>query len=128
MASADEAKLNSVLADLCVAGAGWSISPQGAWTFLMSDLKPEAKVWYHFLKTRLMPRTYIQIVSKERALLLHFIMQGRQINIGCIIQEEIYACAQKPAGSLWFPNLISNLCEMKGVIVTTRLPLPMQSR
>ena len=115
VASVDEASLNSVITDLCVTGAQWTTSTQGALTFLRSDLKPEAKVWYHFLKTRLMPTTHIQSVTKERALLLHSILQGRQINIGQIIHQEICACAQKPGGSLWFPNLISDLCEMRGV-------------
>ena len=116
-ASVDEVELNLVLAGLWVVGVKWSTSPQGPLTFLRSNLKPEAKVGYHFLKTRLLPTTHIQTVTKERALLLHSILQGRQINIGCIIHEEICAWAQKPGGSLWFPNLISNLCEMKGVIM-----------
>ena len=117
VAYTDEAEIDSVLVDLCVAGPEWSTSPQGALTFLKSDLKPEAKVWYHFLKTRLLLTTHIQIVTKEWALLLYSILQGRQINIGRVIHEEIYACTQKLRGILWFPNLISNLCEMKGVIM-----------
>ena len=117
VASANEAEFDSVLADLRVVGAEWSTSPQGSLTFLRNDLKLKAKVWYHFLKTRLLPTTHIQIVTKERALLLHSIMQGRQINIGHIIHEEICSCAHKPRGRLWFPNLIFNLYEMKGVIM-----------
>ena len=57
--SVDEAELNSIMADLCVAGVEWTTSPQGALTFLRSDLKLEAKVWYHFLKTRLLHTTHI---------------------------------------------------------------------
>ena len=93
VASVDEAELNSVMADLCVAGVEWTTSPQGALTFLRSDLKLEAKVWYHFLKTRLLATTHIQTVTRECALLLHSIFQGQQINIDHIIHQEICACA-----------------------------------
>ena len=68
VASTDEAEIDSILANLCVEGAEWSTSPRGALTFLRSDLKPEDKVWYHFLKTRFLPTTHIQTITKERAL------------------------------------------------------------
>ncbi|GMN22248.1 hypothetical protein TIFTF001_043484 [Ficus carica] len=73
------------------------------------------KVWYHFLKTCLMPSTHIQTVSKDRVLLLDSIISGRPIDVGKIIFQGLGACAANQCGSLWFPSLITSLCANSGV-------------
>ena len=82
-------------------------------------LKPLAKVWYHFIRTRLLPTTYIKIVNKERLVLLYCILEGKKLNIGQLIQREIYTCAFKPNGGLFFPSLITELCLRSGLEISS---------
>ncbi|GMN73106.1 hypothetical protein TIFTF001_053638 [Ficus carica] len=84
-------------------------------TIPRTSLTPQCKIWYHFLKTRLMPSTHGQTVSKDRILLLDSIISGRSINVGTIIFEGLGVCAKKKCGSLWFPALITSLCVRSGV-------------
>ena len=42
--------------------------------------------------------------------LLSFILEGREINVGKLIQREISACAFKHKGYLFFPSLVIDLC------------------
>jgi len=113
----DRAQLDSMLERLCVPGTKWSVSKQGALTVLRSSLAPHSRVWYHFLKTRLLPSKTMHTISKKRMLLLDSILAGRTINVGKIIDRELRACARKAKGSLWFPALISGLCKNSGAQV-----------
>ncbi|PON65869.1 hypothetical protein PanWU01x14_113580, partial [Parasponia andersonii] len=78
---------------------------------LRSSLNPPAKVWYHFLKSRLLPTTHGKIVSKECVLLLYSMLTGKSINVGRIIHREICACAARKPGALFFPSLITRMCR-----------------
>ncbi|GMN21099.1 hypothetical protein TIFTF001_043242 [Ficus carica] len=113
--NATEKWLESALANVCVDGIVWIVSTQGALTIPRISLTPQYKVWYHFLKTRLIPSMDIQAVSKDRVLLLDSIISGRPIDVGKIIYQELCACANKKGGSLWFPFLITGLCSKSGV-------------
>ena len=97
------------------------MSDRGAGVYLCSRpaLKPSAKIWYHFIRTRLIPTTHIETVNKERLILLHYILEGKEVNVGKLIQKEISACAFKPKGCLYFPSLITELCLRSGVDVTS---------
>ncbi|GMN56237.1 hypothetical protein TIFTF001_025355 [Ficus carica] len=86
-------------------------------TIPRNSLTPQCNVWYHFLKTRLMPSTHVQTVSKDGVLLLQSIISGHPIDKGKIIYQELCACASKQGGSLWFPSLITGLCFSVGVSV-----------
>ena len=82
-------------------------------------LKPSAKIWYHFIQTRLIPITHIETVSKEQLVSLYYILEGREVNVGKLVQKEISACAfKKHKGCLFFPSLITDLCLRSGVDVT----------
>ena len=85
----------------------------------LHQLKPHAKVWYHFLKFRLMPFTHVQTISRDRMLLLFSILNEKSINVGNIIVEEIRYCAPRNSGSLFFPSLITQLCLKAGVPVSS---------
>ena len=61
----------------------------------MIDLKPIAKVWVKFLKSRLMPTTYITIVSQDRLILFYAIVKGLAIDVEKIIEKEILECTIK---------------------------------
>lgn len=111
----NEELLQQVISTLCVEGTRWNITAQGTYTFLRNSLLPGPKVWYHFLKSRLMPSTHLQTVSRDRAILLYCIVTGLKFNVGRIIYEEICGCAQKSSGYLWFPSLVSQMCKRSRV-------------
>ncbi|XP_061371435.1 uncharacterized protein LOC133314024 [Gastrolobium bilobum] len=111
----DEEFLKQVLEDLCVEGTTWTESAQKSLSFLRSALKLEARVWYHFLKSRLKPTSHTETVNKERAILLSCILDGRPIDVGRIIQAEIVACSKTDTGYLFFPGLITQLCQEANV-------------
>ncbi|KAK5836230.1 hypothetical protein PVK06_012000 [Gossypium arboreum] len=69
-------KLSRVLNDLYVEGTQWTIPSHDCYTIKRAMLKLVEKVWYHSLRSKLMPSTHNTMVSKERMLLLHSIIQG----------------------------------------------------
>ena len=82
-------------------------------------LKLVAKVWYHIIRTRLLPTTHIKTASKEWLVMLHCIMENKRIKIGHLIEREISACAFKSKGCLFFPSLITELCLCSGVEISS---------
>jgi len=110
-------ELNRILGETTIEGTNWLLD-RGKGVYLCSRplLKPIAKIWYHFIRTRLIPNSHIETVSKERLVLLFFILEGREINVGKLIQKEILACAFKHKGYLFFPSLVTNLCLRSGLM------------
>ncbi|KAL4384058.1 hypothetical protein GQ457_15G018490 [Hibiscus cannabinus] len=101
-----------LLEDLCIPGANWD----SANTSVDRDrLKPEGKLWMHFIKQSLMPTTHTATSSLSRLQLLHSILNGRSIDVGKIIVDEAYACLTRKSSPLLFPHLITALCRKKGV-------------
>ncbi|EXB63567.1 hypothetical protein L484_026905 [Morus notabilis] len=86
-------------------------------TFPRECLQPGPKIWYHFLRFRLMPSSHYRLVHKERAILLHCMMKGRPLNVGRMIHQQVGVCAGHRNGGLWFPSLITQLCIAHGVSV-----------
>ena len=81
------------------------------------DLKPTAKVWVKFLKSRLMPTTGTTTVSQDKLILLYAIVKGLVIVIGKVIEREIrdYAMKKQKFVALLFLSLIRGICEASGV-------------
>ncbi|KAL4384486.1 hypothetical protein GQ457_15G017780 [Hibiscus cannabinus] len=101
-----------LLEDLCIPGATWD----SANTSVDRDrLKPEGKLWMHFIKQSLMPTSHTATSSLNRLQLLHSILNGRSIDVGKIIVNEAYACLTRKSSLLLFPHLITALCRKKGV-------------
>ncbi|KAL4363535.1 hypothetical protein GQ457_04G016700 [Hibiscus cannabinus] len=101
-----------LLEDLCIPGATWD----SANTSVDRDrLKPEGKLWMHFIKQSLMPTSHTATASLSRLQLLHSILNGRSIDVGKIIVDEAYACLTRKSSPLLFPHLITTLCRKKGV-------------
>lgn len=115
--SVDTNQLEEILSTLCIEGAQWSKGKRSALTFPRHMLKPGPRMWYHFLKFRLMPSTHDHVLHKERVVLLYCIMEGHDINVGQLLCEQIRVCARRNSGGLWFPSLITQLCVMHGVDV-----------
>ncbi|KAK8511843.1 hypothetical protein V6N12_000883 [Hibiscus sabdariffa] len=101
-----------LLQDLCFLGAGWDSTN----TSVERDrLKPDGKLWMHFIKQSLMPTSHTTTASLSRLQLLHSILNGRSIDVGKIIVDEAYACLTRKSSPLLFPHLITALCRKKGV-------------
>ena len=88
----------------------------------MIDLKPIAKVWVKFLKSRLMPTTYTTTVSQERLVFLYVIVRGLPTDVGSIIEKLIKDCATKnhKAVVLLFPSLITSICVVLRVCLDAK--------
>ncbi|KAL4303816.1 hypothetical protein GQ457_10G012000 [Hibiscus cannabinus] len=98
--------------DLCIPDANWDSSN----TSVDRDrLKPEGKLWMHFIKQSLMPTSHTATTSLSRLQLLHSILKGRSIDVRKIIVDEAYAFLTRKSSPLLFPHLITTLCRKKGV-------------
>ena len=80
-------KWNTIFTTLTIEGASW-VNEEGR-VVNRIDLKPIAKVWVKFLKSRLMPTTHTTTVSQERLVLLYVIVRELPIDVGSIIAKEI---------------------------------------
>ncbi|MED6201545.1 hypothetical protein PIB30_096123 [Stylosanthes scabra] len=70
------------------------------------------KGWYEFLCRSILPTTNRSELTLERAMLIHSIIIGENINIEEIIAEQIYKFVYKMdiSSSLPFPSIIAALC------------------
>ncbi|KAK8574528.1 hypothetical protein V6N12_062218 [Hibiscus sabdariffa] len=101
-----------LLQDLCIPGADWD----SANTAVERDqLKPDGKLWMHFIKQSLMSTSHTATASLSRLQLLHSMLNGRSIDVGEIIVDKTYACLTRKSSPLLFPHLITALCRKKGV-------------
>ena len=113
-------ELNQLLQELTVEGTTWLAEAEnGPLRCSRSALKLVSKFWYHIIRTRLLPTTHIETVSKDRLVLLHCILENKKISIGNLIEKEIYVCAFKPKWCLFFPSLITELCLRSGVEISS---------
>ncbi|KAL4362205.1 hypothetical protein GQ457_04G025150 [Hibiscus cannabinus] len=101
-----------LLEDLCIPDVNWD----SANTSVDRDrLKPEGKLWMHFIKQSLMPTSHTATTSLSKLQLLHSILNGRSIDVGKIIVDKAYDCLTRISSPLIFPHLITTLCRKKGV-------------
>lgn len=116
--TATEENLSSIMKTLTVEGTDW-IKEKGKeiWKVSWEALKPIPKVWFKIICARLLPNSDFENVDRDRLLLLHCILEGRSINVGKILYDEIIDCAfkKKETDKLLFASLISDLCIRIGV-------------
>ncbi|MED6153265.1 hypothetical protein PIB30_100229, partial [Stylosanthes scabra] len=76
-----------------------------------SDLEPMPKGWYEFVCRSILPTTNHSELTLERAMLIHSIIIGENINVEEIIAEQIYKFVYKTdiSSSLPFPSIIAAL-------------------
>ncbi|MED6197524.1 hypothetical protein PIB30_057216 [Stylosanthes scabra] len=99
--------------DLCEVGADWVRHRDGRPQFLRRfDLEPMTKGWYKFICRSILPTTNRSELTVERAVLIHSIIIGENINAEEIIAEQIYRFVYKTdtSSSLPFPSIIAALC------------------
>ncbi|MED6161995.1 hypothetical protein PIB30_066197 [Stylosanthes scabra] len=106
-------RLEEVLECLCLEGREWVRHKDGRPHFLKrNDLEPMAKGWYDFVCRSIMPTSNRSELTVERAVLIHSIIIGENINVEEIIAEQFYKFIYKTdlSSSLPFPSIIAALC------------------
>ncbi|MED6116638.1 hypothetical protein PIB30_102112 [Stylosanthes scabra] len=110
----NDVKPDDVLRELCVEGAQWVLHDDGRHHLLRrTDLKPMARGWYEFVIRSIMPTGNRSKVNVERAVLIHSIITGEDIQVDEIIAEQIYKFINKIGirTKLPFSGIIQRLCN-----------------
>ncbi|MED6189190.1 hypothetical protein PIB30_093462 [Stylosanthes scabra] len=95
------------------AGGEWVRHKDGRPHYLRrADLEPMTKGWYDFVCRSIMPTTNHSELTVERAVLIHSIIIGENINVEEIIAKQFYKFIYKTdlPSSLPFPSIIAALC------------------
>ncbi|MED6176851.1 hypothetical protein PIB30_092273 [Stylosanthes scabra] len=83
-------RLDHVLEDLCIIGADWVCHKDGRPHYLRrADLEPMTKGWYEFICRSILPTTNRSELTIERAVLIHSIIIGENINLEEIIYKRL---------------------------------------
>ncbi|MED6188301.1 hypothetical protein PIB30_084658 [Stylosanthes scabra] len=84
-------RLEHVLEDLCIEGVDWVRHKVGRPHYLRrADLEPMTKGWYEFICRSILPTTNHSELTVERAVLIHSIIIGENINVEEIVANQIY--------------------------------------
>ena len=88
----------------------------GPKTLNRGSLTEEAKVWFYFLASVLVPTKHLSTVREQEAVMLYAILKGYKINIGAIIENSImrYHDGNK-RGLIPHPATVTILCLKAGV-------------
>ena len=79
-------RLDQVLMDICVEGAQWKIDSKGKPVQLRRlDLKPVARGWLEFIQCSIIPTSNRSEVTIDRAIMIHSIMIGEEVEVHEII-------------------------------------------
>ena len=79
-------------------------------------LTEEAKLWFYFISSVLMPSKHLSIVRREEAILLYALLKGYKINMGKIIEKCILSYFERKCkGMIPHPTTITRLCIQGGV-------------
>ena len=82
----------------------------------MNPLPEEAKVWFYFVNSVLLPSNHLSTVRKNEAILLYALLKGYKINVGKIIENSIMSYYRSKYKSLIpYPAIITILCLLGGV-------------
>ena len=86
--------------DLLMAGKGeWKGTKKTPFkSIAKGDLTEEAKVWFYFIISVLMPSKHQSTVRREEAILLYALLKGYKINVGNIIEKSILNYSESNCG------------------------------
>ena len=80
------------------------------------DLTEEAKVWFYFLASVLIPTKHVCTVREHEAVILYAILKGYKLNAGAIIENSIMRYHEgNKRGLIPHPATITRLCIRAGV-------------
>ena len=103
------------IVDLLTNGKGkWhSTSKDQHKEIIRGSLTEEAKVWFYFLASTLLPSKHLTIVRRKKAILLYSLIKGYKMNVGKIIEEVILNYFNtKYRGYLPHPAIVTKLCSI----------------
>ena len=80
------------------------------------SLTEEAKVWFYFLSSVILPTKHLCVVREQEAIILYALLKGYKMNVGGLIEGSIkgYHVSNK-RGLIPHPTTISGLCIFAGV-------------
>ena len=82
----------------------------------IGDLIKEAKVWFYFISSILLPTKHLNIVRRDEVILLHALLKGYKINMAKIIEKYILSYSGSNCkGLIPHPATITSLCLLRGV-------------
>ncbi|MED6131757.1 hypothetical protein PIB30_012765 [Stylosanthes scabra] len=103
-------RLEEVQECLCLEGREWVRHRDGMPHYLRrNDLDPIAKGWYDFFCRSILPTTNRFELTVERAVLIHSIIIGENINVEEIIADYKFVYKTDLSSSLPFPGIIATL-------------------
>ena len=80
------------------------------------SLTEEAKVWFYFVSSVLLPSKHLNTMRKNDAILLYDLLKGYKINVGKIIENSIMSnYRSKYRGLIPYPATITRLFLLIGV-------------
>ncbi|MED6172525.1 hypothetical protein PIB30_050884 [Stylosanthes scabra] len=94
-----------------------------------TDLQPMARGWFEFVTRSIMPTTNRSEVNAERAMLVHSIIIGEDIQVDEIIVEQIYKFSNKKGirSKLPFPGVIQRLCNEAKASIPEDTMIPVET-
>ncbi|KAL4349961.1 hypothetical protein AHAS_Ahas10G0094300 [Arachis hypogaea] len=119
-------KLDQVLSNICVEGAQWRRDAHGKPIQLRRlDLKPVARGWLEFIQRFIIPTSNRSEVTINRAIIIHCIVLGDDVEVHEVIPQELYKVAEKTStqAGLAFSHLICHLCNSAGVVIEGDIPI-----
>ena len=85
-------------------------------TINRGDLTEEAKVWFYFLTSVMVPTKHVCTVREQEAIILYAMMKGYKLNAGAIIENSIMRYHEgNKRGLIPHPATITRLCLRAGV-------------
>ena len=82
----------------------------------MGDLTEEAKVWFYFLASVMVPTKHVCTVREQEAIILYAMLKGYKLNAGAIIENSIMRYHEgNKRGLIPHPTTIRRLCLRAGV-------------
>ena len=85
-------------------------------TLNRGSLTEEAKVWFYFLASVLVPTRHVCTVREQEAIMLYAILKGYKLNVGIIIENSVMRYHEgNKRGLIPHPATITVLCLKAGV-------------
>ena len=85
-------------------------------TINRGDLTKEAKVWFYFLASVMVPTKHVCTVREQEAIILYAMLKAYKINAGAVIENSIMRYHEgNKRGLIPHPATITRLCLRAGV-------------
>ena len=94
----------------------WNQEKEAPRTINRGDLTEEAKVWFYFLASVMVPTKHVCTVREQEAIILYAILKGYKLNAGAVIENSIMRYHEgNKRGLIPHPTTITWLCLKAGV-------------